>query len=748
MHDDWTIAETRFDPATAKAYEGLFTLGSGYLHVRGSLEEHLADQPQDVAYERKAANVTSERFRQVLAQWGTYVPGVFGPHPTLNNEMVNLPWPLGLAPFVDGERLDCSRSNLLRSERVLSLRDGILRRTLTWATRSGATVTIRFERFVHAVRPHLIVQQMTVEADRPARLEVVASIDARVRTNGHDHFVAVRTAATPEGRLACDVTTDGGDSITLRSRQTANSTPLAASAASRERLAEATLCLDLHPGAPVTIERRTWVATSRDLDGGFSSADASLDAVAAVSSDQLLDEHRAEWAARWAACDVAIEGDEASQRAARLAIFHLLRCHVPDPRVAIDAKGYAGEAYWGRFFWDTEMYLLPPILYMSPDRADTLVAFRCETLAGARRNAARYGYPGARYAWESDHRGDECCPNWQYADHEVHVTADVAYGLVHHARGRGVELAASSRAVLAETARYWMERLTFDDRATLRGPRLLGVMGPDEYKPITNQNAYTNRLVAFALEAAAREGGPASDEERRRWATTAARIALPRDPSGQLVLQCDGFQHFAEPEFDRLWPDRAATFASQVPQERLYRSKCLKQADVLMLMALFPGEFSDQEVATAYDYYLPYTTHDSSLSAGAHCLVACRLGRHDDAWRFWLRGSRLDLPKQDGGEGGAAEGIHIAGAGATWQMLVLGFAGMRTALQAEEFTLAPGLPRGWRRLAFGVVWKGQPVQVAIEPHGVEVANRSDRPLAAIVHGQRRVIGPGSAEHFA
>ena len=82
MSDNWSIVESSFEVATAKAYEGLFTLGSGYLHVRGSLEEHLAGAPQNAEYVREPANVTSEVFPETKAKWGTYVPGVFGPHPT------------------------------------------------------------------------------------------------------------------------------------------------------------------------------------------------------------------------------------------------------------------------------------------------------------------------------------------------------------------------------------------------------------------------------------------------------------------------------------------------------------------------------------------------------------------------------------------------------------------------------------------------------------------------------------------
>jgi trehalose/maltose hydrolase-like predicted phosphorylase len=63
MTDTWTIVQNGYHAATARAYEGLFTLGSGYLHVRGSLEEHLAKAPQNVDLLRQQIGRASCRER-------------------------------------------------------------------------------------------------------------------------------------------------------------------------------------------------------------------------------------------------------------------------------------------------------------------------------------------------------------------------------------------------------------------------------------------------------------------------------------------------------------------------------------------------------------------------------------------------------------------------------------------------------------------------------------------------------------
>ncbi len=739
MKQGWLIEERHFNPATAKAFEGLFTQGSGYLHVRGSLEEHLRDAPQNETYTRLPANVTSEKFRETRARWGTYVPGVFGPHPLLNSEMINLPWFLGLEPVIAGEKLDLEHSRITAYRRTLDLETAVLRRELTWQTAAGATILVTFERFVSGVRPHLCLQRLTLRSDRPTPVTIRGGIDADVRTNGYDHFRETRLAPIGPAGVRCTVQTDGAEEVYIETRLSGAANWLPESMDRRLALVGE---LHLTADRPLVVEKRTAVSTSRDPV--MRTPAHYLDEAAGASFDDLHAEHADHWRRRWRLCDVQIDGDPESQLALRASLYHLLRAHVADdPRVAIDAKGFAGEAYWGRFFWDTEMYLLPFFLYTDPARARTLVDFRVQSLEGAKANARRYGYSGARYAWESDARGLECCPNWQYADHEVHVTADVAYGLAHYAAAAGGEdyLRGPAGAVLVQTGRYWLERL--DWRPGDPHPHLLGVMGPDEYTPISNDNSYTNRLVAFALHLAATHGATAgaTADEQRQFRAAAEGLSIVRHSDPTLVLQCEGFDLLAEPQFDRLWTDRTRGFAAQVSQERLYRSKCLKQADVLMLMALFPHEFTDEEVRHAWDYYLPYTTHDSSLSAGIHAIVAARLRLKDEAWKFWNASKMLDL---DTTQGGAAEGIHIAGAAANWQVAIFGFAGVRTALQAERLTIEPLLPNSWSRLAFPICWKGQKAFVEITPDAVVITNHSSTPLEVTVFATPDTVPPAGS----
>jgi trehalose/maltose hydrolase-like predicted phosphorylase len=135
--------------------------------------------------------------------------------------------------------------------------------------------------------------------------------------------------------------------------------------------------------------------------------------------------------------------------------------------------------------------------------------------------------------------------------------------------------------------------------------------------------------------------------------------------------------------------------------ERLEQLKLIKQADVVMLLALL-GEGYPRPVHEAnFRYYEPLAVHDSSLSPPMHALVAARLGDLAMAERYLERATSLDLDLEHGTT--AAGGVHIATLGGIWQALVLGFGGMTVADGKPRFT--PHVPGSWGLLRFRVHWR-------------------------------------------
>lgn len=726
----YLLRESGYRASHNKYYEGLFTQGSGYLSARGSFEEGLQDAPQNLSYLRLPANVTLETQRNPKSKVGTFIPGVVGQHPTLKEEIINLPYIWRLTLAADGEALDMENCQISDYERTLDLRTGELTRRFVWDTTSGARLSLCYRRMVDLDSKRTALQEVAVDClSGAATLDVRAGLDADVTTNGHDHFQRVVCGETASGFSSVEVDT-GTCHVRMLSAAWRDGCPMKV-VATEPRAVDAVDTMRLRKGESVRLTKMTAVATDRDTD--FSPEQLSEFLTnQTVAIDAIWDNNRRAWAQKWTLCDVQIEGDDKLQLALRFSVYHLIRANAEhDARVSICPKGHAGEAYFGRYFWDADIFLLPFFLYTNPAAARNLTLFRYHTLEGAKQNAENYRYRGARYALESSTFGDEQCAAWNYADHEIHTPADVVYALWHYYTATGDEdfLARYAFEIMLETARYWESRVwkTPDGRFCLNG-----VMGPDEYVMLADNDAYTNMIVQFALRTTARtyallrgRAGFAAmsarlqtdDTEIKRFSDIADRLVVLYDEKRTLHLQCEGFEDLEDIDFSAVWTDRSRPFGHFVTQERNYRSKALKQADVLQAIAMMPHQFTPRQMEAAYDYYEPITTHDSSLSPGVHALIASWLGREADVRRYMDMCIAVDL---DPARRGAEEGIHIANGANLWQLAVFGFAGVPASMASEELVLTPHLPSFLSCVSFPLCWKNKQYHVVVTQRSCQV----------------------------
>ena len=729
--NNFQLEEKAFDIDAIRAYEGLMAQGNGYMHLRACHEENVAGYDSSREYVRIPANVTAEKFIPSACKYGFYIPGIYGQHPLLGQELVNLPYFLGLELLVDGEKLSLGNSNISQYYRCLNMRNAVLARKFTWCARNGAQIELHYERFISASDKHLALQKMQISSDKDIEIELISYINADVRTNGYDHHKQVMLSSDSDGTIRCLVETDE-DQVEMLSRTYCPENNF--SQIGSDRNSGIATVLRLEANKTISIEKHTAIKTSKD------PKDIDLAEILQNSRqsgyDCKLKEHSVIWNNWWNKSDVVIESQDQSQLAIRTSVYHMLRCKVRD-NISIDAKGYAGDAYFGRFFWDTEVFIMPFYLYTFPQAARQLLDFRVDTLGGARENARDYGYKGAKYAWESSLSGKEQCACWQYADHEIHIGADIVYAFEQYANAVDSDyFKGKVSEAIVEIARYYISRM--DYRQGEDFPSLLGVMGPDEYTPISHNNAYTNWLVRHALALAARVGRDigVETEELKKFASISQKLHIPR--KGELILQCEDFDKLAEPDFDKNWSDKNQIFARCVSQERLYRSKCLKQADVLMLMFMFAKAFSDEEVKAAWDYYLPYTTHDSSLSAAVHAFIALRLGMKKDAMDFWEKSISIDM---DIDARGSAEGVHIASCGMNWQLVVFGFAGIDRNEPKGVLDIKPALPEQWQRLSFPLMWHGNHTYIDISKNKTIVKNSGSQVLKVRVGNLVKLLQP-------
>lgn len=733
--NNYLLEEKKYNPQWNKTYEGMMAQGNGYMHLRASFEEGLADAPQNEIYLRTMKSVTTEVQHSPLSKCGTYLPLIMGKHPELGEVMVNLPFFMKFFVWADGEKIDMIQSRVQQYSRVLNMRNGLLTRTAIVETRKGCRLKFTWERFASMASKHLFAQKIRCEVlQGTAELEWRSGIDADVTTNGYRHFQKTAFMQEEEA-LICTVETDTEFKVMIKSLLLHAGEFPERTVEQKEKDISYHWKTKLNEGSDLSFYKFTVCGSSRDGDGNFTAAlGQALKEAEKKGYETLLAENTSAWEALWDQAEIKIKGDEELQRGLNFSIYHLLRCGTEQSdRTQICAKGFAGEAYYGRYFWDSEIYLLPFYLYTNPKTARNLVMYRYHMLDGARKNAAQYHCRGARYPWQSGFTGEEQCSLWEYADNEIHITADVAHAVVHYfcATGDFAFLRDYGLEILLETARFWVDRI---DHCANGESHLLNVMGPDEYSPMTKDNGFTNRLVQFNLDSAVRmadlvrESSPEgyakltkkihfAEDELAGFRQAAGSLPIPFDPERDLFLQSADFEGYAALDIDSLWTDRRKPFGCFVSQEKIYRSKCLKQADTLAMMMLFPEEFTEHQVKTAYQYYEPITTHDSSLSPVVHAMVAHRVGMREDSEYFLKEAIKKDLCIE---KRGAEDGIHIANCGCLWQMVVSGFCGITPATVSEALTVRPHLPKNITRLSFSLYWHGVPKKITVTQEGVKI----------------------------
>jgi trehalose/maltose hydrolase-like predicted phosphorylase len=449
--------------------------------------------------------------------------------------------------------------------------------------------------------------------------------------------------------------------------------------------------------------------------------------------DGLLREQCAAMADRWRDADLSIHGDDRLTLAARYAVFHLLTSVPEAGDAAVGARGLSGDAYGGHVLWDADMYVLPVLAAIRPAAARAMLEYRVRRLPAARRNARELGFTGARFPWESGRDGTDVTPRMMRrsgqiipiltGQHEEHITADIAWAAWEYAAWTGdwAFLDGPGRPLVVDTARYWASRIRIDGEG--RG-HLYGVVGPDEYHEIVDDDAFTNVMARWNLRRAAelvcRRGGRALAAEAAEWERLAAALVDGYDDASGRYEQCAGFwalepfvitEHFPVP----LMADEV------LGRPRVQSTQVIKQPDVLMLHHVVPDEMVPGSLLPDLDFYGPRTAHGSSLSPAIHASVMARAGRPDDAVELFRMACELDLADTTGT---TARGLHTATAGGVWQALASGFAGLRP--ERGALRVDPRLPSGWDSIEVTVRFHGHRVHLTIDHERIGV--ETEAPL--------------------
>ncbi|HLZ39008.1 MAG TPA: glycosyl hydrolase family 65 protein [Mycobacteriales bacterium] len=502
-------------------------------------------------------------------------------------------------------------------------------------------------------------------------------------------------------------------------------------------------------GGRVAIERSAAYVATPERTADSAAAREALAAAHGEGFDRLLRDHRAAWVQRWADAQVDLVGDADLELCARFALFHVLGNAPDEGEAVIGARGLSGTAYSGHVFWDTDVFVLPVLAAVRPQAARTVLEYRLRRLPAARAIAAGHGLPGARFPWESAADGFDVTPPVVLdpgghpvriftGEHEEHIVADVAWAAWHYVEWTGDEefLAGAGAPLLTDTARYWAARCRTDRDGRAH---LYGVVGPDEYHEVVDDNAYTNVMARWNLRRGAdvieRYGVGGTRAEAARWRAIADDLVDGYEPATGRYEQFAGFFRL-DPLLigDVAEPPVAADLL--LGRDRVMSSQVVKQPDVLMLHHLVREEVKPGSLGPNLDFYAPRTAHGSSLSPAISASLLLRAGREAEGLDLLRVAGRLDL---DDVTETTAGGLHIACLGGVWQAFAFGVAGLWP--RDGVLTIDPRLPAAWDELTVRVRFRGARVTVRVRAN--EFGVTSDAPVRLRPTGAPLVeAGPG------
>jgi len=386
--------------------------------------------------------------------------------------------------------------------------------------------------------------------------------------------------------------------------------------------------------------------------------------------ERLLRGHTKAWEDLWKS-DVVIGGDPQAQQDIRFAIYHLYSFAREGTAYSLSPMGLSGLGYNGHVFWDTELWMYPPLLVLKPEIAKSLLEYRFQRLAAAKQNAFSHGFKGAMFPWESASEGQEATPVWALTGpFQHHITGCVGwafwkYYLVTKDKQWLLE---RGYPMLKEVAAFWASRVE------RKGPgryEINNVIGANEWQENIDNNAFTNGMAITVLRyasQAAKELGIAPDPD---WEQVAQNIPILKFPDGT------------------------------TKENATYDGVEIKQADVNLLAYPLDVITDRAQIEKDLRYYEPrFSPNGPAMGNAVLSTLYSRLGNPEKAYQIFAKSYQPNKVPPFGVISETAGGTNpyfATGAGGMLQSVIFGFGGLQiTDLGIQQTKVK--LPGKWKAL--------------------------------------------------
>lgn len=752
----WEIREETLCLDNPMLWETLFALANGYFGTRGTLEEGASGK-----YASCEGTYLNGVYKKEEITYGETAAG-FATH---NHKMVQVPNGKSIRLFMGKEEFLPNEGTIGEHIRHLDMRRGILNRQVEWTSPSGKKIQLATRRFVSLANQHLMGLEYSVTPlNFSGTIRIQSCLESGYGHQGDKNDPRAGNLSIEQSLELTHAEISDGEGYFLH-RVVDGDTEICSATKDVFMSPSVTLLSEIKgPGLigteyecraqkNKTITLLKYVAyvhgKEKDKTDLKQQARTILSLAAKDGFDELLDQHCRKLDDFWNNSDIMISGDPLLQQGMRFNLFHIFQSVGKDGVCNISAKGLSGPGYDGHYFWDTEIYIIPFLLFTSPDIARKLLEFRYKILPQARERAREMSHDtGALYAWRTI-GGEECSAYYPASTAQYHINSAIAYAINQYLEVTEdwAFILEYGAEILFETARIWPGIGRFSERRDGQFC-LYEVTGPDEYTALVDNNFYTNAMAQRHLQAATdiaermAESDPKAfqalcekisldREELQLWRKIAEKMYLPYDEELNINPQDDGF--LDKPLWDmKNTPKEKHPLLLHYHPLVIYRHRVLKQADVILAMFLLGDRFSLDLKKHNLDYYEPLTTHDSTLSACIHSIECAEVGQYQQAYEFFQKTVRMDL---DNHHDNTEYGLHTACMAGSWMSVVNGFAGMR--IIKGQLTFTPFLPDHWQEYAFCIRFRGCKLRLSI--HGKQaVYELIEGEELEIIHNEKVV----------
>jgi maltose phosphorylase len=752
--DNWSIIEEGFEPSHVKASESLFSIGNGAMGQRANFEE----------------TYTGKTFQ------GSYIAGIYYPdktrvgwwkngYPEYFAKVLNAPNWIGVRVFVNGTELDLNTVKDIKNYcRELNMKEGKYERSFEATLSNDVAIRVKSTRFLSLDIDELgAIKYEVTPLNQDATITYKPYLDSGIEnedTNWEERFwetLEVKSSANSAFILARTKKTHFHVCTFMHNNLYLNGKSISSKTDEKTEAEQVAQTYETKVAQGETVALVKFAGYTVSLNHPNDKLVEAAHNVIAKANDKgfegLLHQQKVAWEKIWDMADITIDGDVKAQQGIRFNIFQLNQTYLgKDARLNIGPKGFTGEKYGGSTYWDTEAYCLP--FYMATKDhavARNLLAYRYNHLEKAIENAQKLGFTnGAALYPMVTMNGEECHNEWEITFEEIHRNGAMIYAIRNYVNYTGDfgYVPEKGMEVMIGVARFWAQRATFSTDKNKYV--VLGVTGPNEYENNVNNNWFTNYLAKWCIEYALDNLDKVSKEyasdyqrivdktklsavETAQWKKVADGMYFPYSEKHQVFLQQDGFLD------KELIPVSQLTKAQRPINQkwswdRILRSCYIKQADTLQGMYVFEERFDRETIEKHFDFYEPFTVHESSLSPCVHSIQAAYLDRMDQAYEFYLRTSRLDL---DDYNHEVHEGCHITSMAGTWMSIVEGYGGMRVRDGKLHFN--PKIPKQWQGYSFKINFRGQILKVSVTHDATDFSLESGESLEIVVQNKTKTV---------